>query len=60
MPDKSTLIIIAVTLASFLLGYWVISRIIGWVQNLNARPPLNEETGREPDSGPDKGPHNGT
>ena len=48
MPEKSTLIIIAVTLGAFLLGYWLISRIIGWVQNLNARPPLNEDIEKDP------------
>jgi hypothetical protein len=53
MPDKSTLIIIAVTIGAFLLGYWLISRIIGWVQNLNARPPLNTDTGDAPEDPPD-------
>jgi hypothetical protein len=50
MAEKSTLIIIAVTVGAFLLGYWLISRIIGWVQNLNARPPLNEDTKKDPDN----------
>ena len=51
MPDKSTFFIIAVTVGAFLIGYWLISLIIRWVQNLNARPPLNEEFPKDSDDG---------